>query len=174
MSSVSFFTPIQFQDDHSWQTKACQGIEDYFVLSKTHDAAFETVGENKVIIQEREYKFSLATVLKVATIFTIVLPLIVLCAKAVMRFSMSYEVTTGKQELEKEIVLEPSHLETIEGLSKTIVSYNTYHGIPTIIAEKCPMVFLTEKPIEKQTKEDREAGSLDLEMVFDSMARQKN
>lgn len=92
MSSIDFFTPIQYQVDGSWKTWMRQGIEDYFTFSSKQEAAFETTEKGKYVLHERQAQGACSTALKTASYFTIILPLIVLLAKAVNRLFTDVEI----------------------------------------------------------------------------------
>ena len=107
MSEINFFTPIYYgAHANSTKEKALQNIDNYFYIcgkkavvipGRTDD------GKEKVMLQST--KFSIGAMLKTIgialSIFTVIIPFIMLISKAALRSSHSYKIMDPKKELEK-------------------------------------------------------------------------
>lgn len=121
MNSVSFFTPVVYEKiDKSYAEFFLEKVDDYFYLGGKKAEVFlsdpqeRNTGLTVHLIEKRSALW--ATTLKIASYFTIILPLICLAIKAGFRHNRHFEVFTKDQVLQKQ---ETEHF-YVRGINTTI------------------------------------------------------
>jgi hypothetical protein len=103
INSVNFFTPICFdQLEKSWSETFLEAADGYFTISDERACVFagqDVDGSKPTIMDNIEPTSFVWTALKVASYFTLVLPLIVLVAKVALRITHSFHLV----ELDKKV-----------------------------------------------------------------------
>lgn len=84
VDKISFFTPINFQPPHSFKEILIQSVDRYFYLGGKR-AQVITSGDGQIVEFYSEKLAMFFTIVKVASYFTLVLPLILLAVKTVLR-----------------------------------------------------------------------------------------
>lgn len=124
MGKIGFFQAVTF----GTQSKSCvqtllEGVDSYFYLGGKKTlviAGSIQQGSQGVILTQNSPTFFI-TALKVVSYLTVVIPLILLIAKAILRSIHTFHVVNAKQELEKGIDITPATIEKIRVLMPKIL-----------------------------------------------------
>lgn len=104
MPKLNFFTPVTYiSSSKSFGSSLLEKVDNYFYLGGKKAYVINGLaknGQEKVILSEFKSSF-LARVGKVFSYFTIVVPIFMLIAKAVLRSTHSFKVIDPKQKIEK-------------------------------------------------------------------------
>jgi hypothetical protein len=124
MPKLNFFTPVAYAaPSKSIGSSLLEKVDSYFYLGgkKAHVIQGRTKnGQEKVILSESRSSL-LARVGKVVSYFTIVIPILMLIAKAVLRSTHSFKLIDPKQKLEKGMDISEQTAAKIQGLMPKIL-----------------------------------------------------
>jgi len=117
-SDISFFTPVYRSNSSTMQGL----VEGYFHLSGETAYVVDQVEQadlGVVVFHEKGSLFM--TALKIASYFTLFVPILMLVAKAVLRSSHRYHIIDVKQQLEEGMEITPETIKKIETLIPKII-----------------------------------------------------
>ena len=124
MADVSFFTAVTYRGQaKSTAQSLLEKVDDYFYLGGKKAQVIGRMQEGKqcVVLSDSGCSQSLAiTVLKVISYFTIIIPVILLIAKAILRATHRFEVIDPKRELEQGIEVTQDHIAAMQRLMPKI------------------------------------------------------
>lgn len=107
MQELSFFTAVKYKDSHqSWRTSLLEKVDNYFYLGgkKAYVLQREVKeGPEQVVLSVDHQSSKLARVAKVISYFTVVIPVVLLLAKAILRNTHQFKVIDPKASLEQDI-----------------------------------------------------------------------
>lgn len=153
MPELNFFTPLSYKSGASWLER----VDDYFALGTKKAIILEgrtKHGKEKAILTES--KSSLVTkIAKVLSYFTVVIPLFILAAKAILRSQHSFKLIDPKQKLEEGINISADTVGKIQALMPKILNgkqddqiqwLTTGHTLVFKLKEKPELVFKIAPP----------------------------
>ncbi|MBN2478953.1 MAG: metallophosphoesterase [Parachlamydiales bacterium] len=111
MEKVSFFTPVAFSQDEGFKENILQKVDGYFALSDIRAVVVKKDDLNnrcEVIIanpsQNKNFSKMISNILKIISYMTVIIPLLMLFAKAVLRSSYEfYDLDKKENPKEKDI-----------------------------------------------------------------------
>lgn len=125
MSKLNFFTPVTYTiPSKSIRFSLLEKVDNYFYLGGKkahHIQGLTKSGQERVILFEDKSSF-LATVGKVFSYLTIVIPLLMLIAKAILRSSHNFKLIDPKQKLEKGVNVSEDTAAKIQSLIPKILT----------------------------------------------------
>ena len=103
MNNIGFFTAVRYNSDAGRAERLLQTVDNYFYIGgKKLNVIYGKDGRRATVFADTNSSL-LARVVKVATYFTIILPLILLTVKAVLRFSLRSTYNFKQIDPKKEI-----------------------------------------------------------------------
>jgi hypothetical protein len=125
MANLGFFTPIQFANQHkTFSQRLVETVDSYFYLGgrKAYVIPGHAQGRSEGIIFEDDTALFVTTTLKVISYLTLVIPAVMLIAKALLRSSYNFHLLDVQQKLEEGISISPVTIDKIQALLSKIQS----------------------------------------------------
>jgi hypothetical protein len=185
MPKLNFFIPITYAaTSKSIGSSLLEKVDSYFYLGekKAHVIQGRTkIGQEKVILSESRSSL-LARAGKVLSYFTIVIPLLMLIAKAVLRSTHSYKLIDQKQKLEKGMDISEQTAAKIQGLMPKILGgqrddelewLSTGNNLVFKLAQHPQFVFKFARPNGFHGKDKLPIGNDKTDSRFENMVKAK-
>ena len=126
MERVAFFTPVNFGGDQpkSSTESLIESVENYFYLGgkKAYVIPGEINQNSKGVVLLQDSPALLAVVLKVISYLTVIIPVVMLIAKAIVRSLYHFHIIDAKQKLEEGIDISQATMEKLQRLMPIIQS----------------------------------------------------
>ena len=122
MQSVGFFTAIKYEQDKSFSQFLIENVDNYFYLGGKKAVVLQGKGRDgkESALLSDAHSSLLSKIAKIASYFTIVLPLGMLITKAVLRSVHKFCLIDPRKELEKGMHIPESTIQKIQGLMQKI------------------------------------------------------
>jgi len=186
MPKLNFFTPVTYTaPSKSIGSSLLEKVDNYFYLGgkKAHVIQGLTKsGQEKVILSETKSSL-LARAGKVLSYFTIVIPLLMLIAKAILRSTHSFKLIDPKQKLEKGVNVSEDTAAKIQGLMPKILGgqkddelewLSTGNNLVFKLAQHPELVFKIARPNHFHGKDKLPTGGNgETDSRFENMVKAK-
>ncbi len=118
MATVGFFTAVNFVHKTCVES-VLEAADNYFFLGGEKAFAYSAITPEQVVLMEESPEFWV-TAFKVASYFTVILPVIMLTVKVILRSIYSFQIVDVKAMLETGIDISQETLEEIRAVMPTI------------------------------------------------------
>lgn len=149
MQKLNFFTPVAYTAPSKCiGSSLLEQVDDYFYLGgkKAHVIQGRTKnGQEKVILSDTKSSV-LVRIGKLISYFTVVIPLLMLIAKAILRSTHSFKLIDPKQKLEKGINVSEDTAAKIQGLMPKILGGQKDDQLEWLSTENNLVFKLTQHP----------------------------
>ena len=167
MKNVNFFTAVEYgKNDKSVSDDLLEKVDDYFFLcgKKAY-----VIDKNEKTVESKANFSDLLNIVKVISYFTVIIPAIMLVAKAILRSQHQFKVINVKEELEQGINISNSTIQKIQKVIKHIEKgkednsiewLSNYNNYVFKLKDQPNLVFKLTKQNSKEAAEKRFANMI--------------